>query len=169
MSILKEVAKKRNWFSWLTRAATRVVALSVLFLLGGLLLPPSVQADGGIAISGSFSQQDFQVPQGSSVSGPSIDVVVFNNSSESVNIKMTSQAPVGVNIGLSKTEMTISPGGQQQVLVSVEVTKDAAPGKYDISVSAESYKQGVSDIQLAGAARQTAKLTVVGESAFSSI
>ena len=51
------------------------------------------------------------------------------------------------------------------MLVGVEVTKDAAPGEYEVSVTAESYKECVSGIQLAGAAGQSAKLTVLGESA----
>ena len=153
------------WLSKVTKAMTKVIALSILSLIGGLLLPCAVQADGGIAISGSFSHQDFHVPQGSKVSGPSIDVVVFNNSSDEIKVKMTSQAPVGVSLSLSQIDLTMAPGSQKQVFVSVAVTKDASPGQYEISVSAESYKNGVSGIQLAGAARQTAKLTVTGESA----
>ncbi len=154
-----------TWLNKLTMAKNGLIAISLLILIGGFGLPVAVQAEGGIAISGSFSQQNFQIPQGSSVSGPSIDVVVFNNSSDQIKVKMTSQTPVGVNIGLSQTEISMAPGSQQQVLVSVEVTKDASPGQYEISVSAESYKNGVSGIQLAGAARQSAKLTVIGESA----
>jgi hypothetical protein len=130
-----------------------------------LVAPAAAQAQGGLAISGSFYRQAFEIPQGSSVSGPSIDVVVFNNGSEELRVNMTSQAPLGVNITLSHNDFTLPPGGQQQVLVGVEVTQDAAPGEYEISVTAESYREGVSGIQLAGAAGQTARLVVLGESA----
>jgi len=153
------------WRSWLTRGAIIIAPLIPLLLLAGLLAPAAVQAQGGLALSGSFYQQAFEIPQGSSVSGPSVYVVVFNNGAEDLKVKMSSQAPLGVNITLSQSEFTLPAGGQQQVLVGVEVTKDAAPGEYEISVTAESYKENVSGIQLAGAARQNAKLTVLGESA----
>jgi hypothetical protein len=162
---LKEGGEIMTWFNSIMRATAGFIALSVLILVGGVLVPVGVRAEGGIAISGSFSQQDFQIPQGSSVNGSSIDVVVFNNSSDRLKVKMTGQAPVGVNVGLSQMEMAMAPGTQQQVLVSVEVTKDAGPGQYEVSVAAESYKEGMSGIQLAGAAKQSAKLTVSGESA----
>jgi len=154
-----------NHRSWLRRGATRIAPLLLLFLLASLLVPAVVQAQGGLAISGSFYTQAFEIPQGSSVSGPSIYVVVFNNGAEELKVRMTSQAPLGVDISLSHSEFTLLPGGQQQVLVGVEVTEDATPGEYDISITAESYKEGVSGIQLAGAAGQSAKLTVLGESA----
>lgn len=143
----------------------RSPSLIPVFLLASLLAPAAAQAQGGIAISGSFYQQAFQIPQGSSAGGPSIYVVVFNNSSEGLSVRMTSQAPPGVNIILSHKDFTLPPGGQQKVLVAVEVTKDAVPGEYDLTVTAESYKEGAAGIKLAGAAGQRAKLVVLGESA----
>ncbi len=150
---------------WLTRWAVRTAHLTLLLLLASLLAPAVAQADGGMAISGSFSNQNFQIPQGSSVSGPNIDVIVFNTGSGELSVRMTSQAPVGVKITLSKNDFTIAPGGQQQVLIGIEVTEDAAPGQYEISVMAESYKGSGGGIQISGAARQVAKLVVLGESA----
>ncbi len=152
------------WRSWLKSRVIRIAPFLALFLLAGLLAPAEVQAQGGLAISGSFYRQAFEIPQGSSVSGPSVYVVVFNNGSEELKVRMTSQAPLDVNIILSHNEFTLPPGGQQQVLVGVEVTQDAAPGEYEISVTAESYKEGVTGIQLTGAASQNARLVVLGES-----
>jgi type 1 fimbria pilin len=152
--------------SWLKRAVTGVAVLTAtLFLMAILFVPVVVQAEGGIAISGSFYQQAFEIPQGSSISGPSIYVVVFNNGAAELKVRMTTQAPLGVNINLSPNGFTLPPGGQQQVLIGVEVTENASPGEYEISVTAESYKENVSGIQIAGAAGQNAKLTVLGESA----
>jgi len=141
------------------------MTLGVLVLLCGLLLPVAAQAEGGIAISGSFSQQDFRIPPGSSVHSPNVDVVVFNNGSVQIKVKMTSQAPEGVNITLSKTDLTISPGKYERVMVGVEVGPNVGPGQYEISVAAQSYTEGGTGIQIVGAARQTAKLAVVGASA----
>ena len=138
-------------------------------LLGGLVASAQVQAQGGIAMSGSFSQQVFQIPQGSSTSGPSIDVVIFNTGSDSLRVKMTTQVPLGVNISISNNDFTLASGGQQKVLVGVEVTKEATPGEYEIGISAESYTDVSSGIHLAGSTMQTAKLVVLGDFAMVSV
>jgi len=135
-----------------------------ILLLVSLLVAP-VQAAGGLAISGSFYRQVFEIPQGSSVNVPSIYVVVFNQSSEEFGVRMTSEAPTGVNVILSEDDFTLGAGEQQKVFVGVEVTPDAAPGEYTVSISAESYREGGSGIQIMGAAGQRATLVVLGESA----
>ena len=152
------------WNYWLKINIIGACLLGMAFVSVGLLGVVPAQAEGGLAISGSFYQQVFEIPQGSSVSGPSINVVVFNNSNEKLNIKMTSNSPLGVHILLSQSGFALLPGGQQEVLVGVEVTQDAAPGDYNLSIVAESSKEGISGIQLAGAAAQRATLKVLGES-----
>jgi len=145
--------------------AGRIVILSILLWLAGLFMPAAILAEGGLALSGSFHGQNFVIPQGASVSGPSINVVVFNNSSEAMKIRMLSQAPPGITISFSTQQFTIVTAGQQQVLIGVTVAPDVTPGVYDLSVTAQSFKEGGTGIQVAGAAGQTAKLTVTGDSA----
>jgi hypothetical protein len=150
------------------RLSFKIIGSSVLVVISVmavLLGNHPIQAQGGLAISGSFYQQVFEIPQGSSIGGPSVNVVVFNNGSESLKIKMLGQSPLGVNIILSKNDFALPSGAQQEVTIKVEVTKDASPGDYDITIVAESSKEGGTGIQLAGAAAQTAKLKVLGESA----
>jgi hypothetical protein len=154
-----------NWHSRWRWVAVRIVTLTLLVWLAGFPVPAAVLAQGGLAFSGSFHNQNFVIPQGASVSGPSVDVVVFNNGSEPLNIRMLSQSPQGVTINFSKQEFVIPPGGQQQVLIEVTVAADVAPGDYDLGVTAQSYKEGGSGIQVSGAAGQTARLTVTGDSA----
>jgi len=143
--------------------------LTALFLLTFFLVAAPVEADGGIAMSGSFYQQAFEIPQGSSVGGPDVNVVVFNNSGEQLKIRMTSQTPPGVRLNLSQSDFTLPASGQLQILVGIEVSTNAAPGHYEISLAAESYKDGVSGIQLVGAASQKASLVVLGESGMVSV
>ncbi len=83
------------------RSLTAVCVLVAVFLNAAPVL-----ADGGIAMSGSFYQEAFEIPQGSSISGPDIYVVVFNNSSDQLKVKMTSQTPPGVRLVLSQSEFT---------------------------------------------------------------
>jgi len=138
--------------------------LATVVLLAVLLNAAPALANGGIAMSGSFYQQAFEIPQGSSISGPDVYVVVFNNGSEQLKVRMIEQAPSGVRLVLSQNEFTLPAGGQLQIQVGVEVGTDAVPGEYEISISAESYNDAVTGIQMVGAAGQKARLTVLGES-----
>jgi len=154
-----------NWLFCLKRGAIGFAPLISLMLLASLFMAVPAQAQGGLAISGSFYRQAFEIPQGSSVSAPSVYVVVFNQGDEQFGVRMSWEAPVGVNITLSDDDFALGPGEQQKVLIGVEVSHDAAPGEYEISVTAESYKQGGEGIQLMGAAGQSATLVVLGDSA----
>jgi hypothetical protein len=138
---------------------------TLVFLSAGLISHCPVNAAGGIALSGSFSSQTFEIPQGSSISAPSVDLVVFNNLENTIGIRMSTQAPVGVTVNLSESDFTLESGGQKAISISVAVTTDAVPGNYSISITAEAYKEGVQGIQLLGSASQTAPLQVLGESA----
>jgi len=155
----------RQYLSLLSNRALLSRLLVVFILAVDFLYAAPAQADGGIAISGSFYQQSFEIPQGSSISGPDVYVVVFNNSADQLKIKMTSQTPPGVHLALSQDEFTLPASGQQKILVGVEVGTDAVPGEYEITISAEPYKETVTGIQLVGAAAQNARLKVLGESA----
>jgi hypothetical protein len=137
----------------------------VLLLTGFICVCPVNADEGGIAMSGSFSSQTFEIPQGSSLSAPSVDIVVFNNRNEATSFQMSTEAPVGVTVNLSETDFTLASGGQKSLSISIEVTEDAAPGNYSISITAEAIKEGVQGIQLLGSARQIAPLQVLGESA----
>jgi hypothetical protein len=139
---------------------------TLVFLFTGILSYYPVNADeGGLAISGSFSSQHFEIPQGSSVSAPSVDIVLFNNRNEDIDIKMSTQTPFGVTVNLSETDFTLASGGQKSLSINIEVTEDAAPGNYSISITAEAVKEGVQGVQILASARQTAPLQVLGESA----
>jgi hypothetical protein len=153
----------------LLRRSIQVGLLVLVVMSSGFMPIAPVKADGGIAISGSFYQQSFEIPLGSSISGPDVYVVVFNNSSDQIKVNMTSQAPPGMRLVMSQNEFTLAASEQQQIWIRVEVGTDAVPGKYEISVSAETYKEGVSGIQLTGAASQKASLVIKGESGIVSI
>jgi hypothetical protein len=137
------------------------LALLSLLLVAGLLLPPPAFA-GGLAMSGSFYRQEFEIPQGTSLSTPDVYVVVFNNSSEDFNISMATEAPAGVELVLSEKDFLLKPGGQKIVTIGVKVSDAAIPGEYTLRVTAEAHKEGTG-IQLLGSAGQTAKLTITGE------
>jgi hypothetical protein len=143
--------------------------LVAIVSLGSLASSVPVEAAGGIAMSGSFYQQSFEIPQGSSIGGPDIYVVIFNNSGSEIKVKMTSQAPPGVTIALSITDFTLPDASQMQVQVTVRVDTTAVPGSYDLGIVAEPYREASGGIQLLGAASQRASLAVLGESGMVSV
>lgn len=150
----------------LSKARRGAICFALLLTLASFLLPLPAQAQGGIALSGSFYRQEFEIPQGSSVRAPGVYVVVFNNGDEEFQVGMSSEAPLGVNLSFSEDDFSLEAGGQKKVLIGVEVAQDAAPGEYEISIAAEPYREEeASGIQIMGAAGQNATLTVLGEAA----
>lgn len=152
-------------YCWLNRGAKVFAPLLLLFVILAALFvsPGSAAAEGGVAVSGSFSSQVFELAQGSSVNVSGIYVGVFNTGSEDINIRMVADAPVGVVVNLSLTEFVLSAGSQQQVLVGITATADVAPGEYTIGVTAEPYRYNAGGIQIVGSAGLSATLRVVGQ------
>lgn len=147
------IKRRRAW--WLATLS--------LLLMTSLLMAQPAKA-GGLAMSGSFYRQEFEIPVGTSLSTPDVYVVVFNNSSEDFNVRITTEVPTGVELVLSETDFTLKAGEQKKLNIGVNVSQAAVPGEYSLKVNAEAYKEGTG-IQLLGAAGQTAKLTITGEAA----
>jgi hypothetical protein len=122
-------------------------------------------AQGGFALSGSFYTQAFEMPQGSRLSAPDVYVVVFNHTDGDFRVRMTTETPVGVKLIPSLKDFSLAAGEQQRVEIALEVTAEAAPGTYEIGITAEPYHENTTGIQIIGAASQTAELLVTGEGA----
>jgi len=152
--------KRHSWLKWGVMSIAPLIALGLVL---GLAIP--AQAQGGIAISGSFYRQEFRLPQDTTLKSPDVYVVVFNNSSSNVDIRITTETPPGVKLILSADDFPLKAGEQKRVEIGVEVSQAAVPGEYKVSVTAEPYKKGATGIQIMGAARQEAKLTIIGEAA----
>ena len=147
--------KKKRWARYLAHLIPIILVLS-------LVLSTPVQA-GGIGISGTFSGQHFQLTRGESLSTPDIYVVVFNNSDDDMQVKLTPQTPSGVELILSTTDFLLSSGAQQRIEVGVAVSPaEAVAGDYTLTLTAEAYREGEGVI-LTGAAQMQAKLTIFGE------
>ena len=140
-------------------------ALLLIMLLSLCCACPPSLAEGGLALSGSLYRQALEIPQGASAGGPSLYVVVFNNGDAAFTVRMSADGPPGVNVLFDADTFELTAGSQRQVLITVEVSQAAAPGDYDLSVSAEPLVEKDGQIQVLGAAGQTARLSVVGEGA----
>ena len=157
-----------NWSGLNKRGAGPAPLLFLLFLLAAVLLPGSTAhaQDGGIAMSGTFYAQVFELPPGVEVSGPAIYVVVYNQGGEESRFKMSSESPSGVEILFSESEFTLAPGGQKMVFITVKVSQEAVPGQYQLVAKVTKVAAAIEgQVVLAVAAAQQADLTIVGESA----
>lgn len=143
-------------------ARARILALAILIVaLLGFALPIPVKANG-IAISGNFYRQHFELIPGQSLTTPDIYVVVFNNGEQDMRVKLIPKTPLGVELVLPTTDFTLAPGENRQLEVGVNVGLQVPPGDYDLILTAEAFREG-EGIKLTGAAQQQAKLTVSAE------
>lgn len=146
------------------KSSRKAVCLALLLLLTSFGWGLPAQA-GGFAMSGSFYAQEFELPQGSSLSSPDVYIVVFNHTDGDLNVRMTPQTPFGVKLILSEDDFPLEAGKQNKVGIGVEVGQEAIPGEYKVGITAEPYTKGATGIQIVGAAGQEAKLTITGEAA----
>jgi hypothetical protein len=136
-----------------------LVSILALLLLFGV---NQVLASGGVGFSGTFSGQTFQLIPGESLNTSNIYVVVSNSSDSEIQIKLTPQTPLEVKIILESTDFTLLPGAQKKLDVGIVVGAEAVPGDYIIALTAEVQPIG-GGIKLAGAVKQQANLSVLGE------
>jgi hypothetical protein len=145
-----------------------LVALIVSSLVN-FALPLPVFAEGGIAISGSFYKQHFQILPGETISSPDINVVVFNNYDKEINVALTSETPAGITVNFSQTTLTIPAGKNITISMGISASADVVPGDYKLAVSAAVIPDPSSGIVIAGAAALQADLTIFGEAGSANI
>ena len=143
--------------------ATLAVPFIFIVLFSFLLTPLPVKAEG-LAISGSFYRQQFELPRGVNISSPDIYVVIFNNGDDALKINMTTDAPMGVKLALSEEDFVLNAGEQKKVVVGVNVSDDAVPGEYELKISAEASRVGTG-IKIVGSVAEIATLIITGEAA----
>jgi len=142
------------------RGASRLAPLILVVLALSILLPNPVQAQG-LAMSGNFYRQHFQLLPGETWEGDAY-IVVFNNGDNLINVRLVSQTPQGVELLLSQEELTLPPGEKQQVDIGIKVGPQAVPGEYTLTLSAEAYRAGTG-IKVTGGSQQQAELSILGK------
>jgi hypothetical protein len=147
------VVKRRRNLVFLT--------LLVIAMLS-LALPAPVAAQG-LAISGTFYRQHFQLLPGETLRKPDIYLLVFNHEDEDIRVKLTTRTPPGVAIMLDQSNFAIPSGEHRKVEVGVSISTGAVPGDYVLAVLVEVQPTEGEGVTIAGAAEQQAKLTILEE------
>jgi hypothetical protein len=143
------------------------IPIAILFIT---ITPASVYAEGNMAVAGTFSGWEFNLPVGGESSSQDTYLTVINNSNQNLTVSMSFSAPSGVDILFSEEKFTLSPGQSTKVIVGLKVNPQCAPGEYDVVVMATAAVQSeTGGIGVATALGQKAHLTVTGESALVTI
>jgi hypothetical protein len=141
---------------------------AAIVVLIGLISPSITLADGegpSVAMTGTFAGHHYEIPAGSSVISPDICITVINDGAVPYNVNMTTVAPVGVNINLSKTEFSLNPGERQSISIEIQTTKDVAASNYTLSIKAAAYIANSGVVQVLPEVAEDAYLTITGDSA----
>ena len=155
-----------TWF-FSHRRGMLLVPLLLSILLAMALSPHPIQAGGGIAMSGTFYSQDFEIPQGVEVSNESIYVVLFNQSETEFTVHLTATTPKEVELSFSEQDFPLQPGKQRKVYIGVRVGEDVVPGEYTLRVTAQGKGGSTGEgVQIATAVAQEASLKVTGQAAW---
>ena len=146
---------------------TATVLLTLVLVLSIQILTSSSHAQGGsIAVSGSFSGWEFEIPQGSEVGSLERFLVVFNNTGETLDFTPGFRGPPGVEVEFSVAEFTLEPGTRKRIFVIVKASQDAIPGEYDLFATVTAGRTTpTGGIGVAAEVTQKARVTVIGESA----
>jgi hypothetical protein len=146
--------------SVIKRLRNLVFLLLIVITTLSFAFPTPVEAQG-LAISGNFYRQHFQLLPGETLRTPDIYLVVFNHEDEDIRVKLTTQTPPGVEILLDQSSFPIPLGEHKKVEVGVKISTEAVPGEYLLSIAAEVQPTEGDGITIAGAAEQQAKLTIL--------
>ena len=133
--------------------------IPILILMLYLLLPTTLSAQG-LAITGNFSSQDFELSPGESSAGIDTYVVVINTNETPIRVKVNTDTPDGVTLSVAEYDFILEVGGQKRLDITVQVGPQVLLGEYTIAIYAEAYREG-DGIKVTGGGLQQTKLTVV--------
>lgn len=118
-------------------------------------------ADGGVAITGSFSTYIYKIVQGETIDTPQVNAVFVNNSDKRITLNLSYKTPEGVTILLADTVISVDPHNSRNVPIVIKTDMNAVPGEYDITFSGELQTDAIVNPLYT----LTTQLTVFGEAA----
>ena len=142
------------------RLITFFLVITGFFLLA---LQPSVEAQGGFGVSGTFAGYHYKLVPGEQLDSENIYASFFNNYDIPIDVQISYQAPQGVNFLIETTLVSIPAGQTIRVPIGVALSNDAVPGDYVVTVFAQVLPGNVEGITAIGSAGLNARLSIFGE------
>ena len=145
----------------------RYLQLKLLFLvIAGfflLALQPSVEAQGGFGVSGTFAGYHYKLVPGEQLDSENIYASFFNNYEIPIDVQISYQAPEGVTFLIETTLVSIPAGQTIRVPIGVALSSAAVPGDYVVTVFAQVLPGNIEGITAIGSAGLNARLSIFGE------
>ncbi len=123
----------------------------------------TIEAYGGIAVSGSFARHHYKMLPGESIDTPHINVVVFNNYDRDIAVALTPRLPDGVEFHLDEYEISIPANSSIDIPMGLTVGTDVVPDEYTIGLAADVLPDAETGIAVVGSAELRTKLSIFGE------
>lgn len=146
-----------------TTMKTRLLFTCAAVILFITLLAITVEAGGGIAVSGSFARHHYKMLPGESIDTPHINVVVFNNYDRDIDVALTPRLPDGVEFHLDEFEISIPANSSIDIPMGLTVGTDVIPDEYTIGLAADVLPDAETGIAVVGSAELRTKLSIFGE------
>jgi hypothetical protein len=147
--------------------------LSLLFLIGLMVTPLKLQANGGIAVSGTFASYHYKLLPGEVIETPDVYVLFFNNFAVDIEVQLItsitnldgSPTTVGdrVSFLLEETVVSIPANERIRIPIGMTVSEDAPAGEYRLGLAAEVIPDTIQGITVTGSAELRTRLTIFGE------
>jgi len=141
------------------------IKLIFLVFAGFFLLAvgPTVEAEGGFGVSGTFAGYHYKLVPGEQLDSENIYASFFNNYEVPIDVQISYQAPQGVEFLIGSNVVSIAAGQTLRVPIGVALTNDAVPGDYVVTVFAQVLPGEVEGITAIGSAGLNARLSIFGE------
>ena len=137
-----------------------------LSILTFFLLCVPAYAEGGVAVTGSFSTYEYKIVQGETIDTPAINVIFVNNHNYEVKLRLHQDTPDGINIRINEEVVTVKANSRIEIPVVMTASEDALPGEYDIYVKATIIEDVIEGrVNIGSEYALKTKLTVFGEAA----
>ena len=132
-----------------------------------------VQASGGFAVSGNFSNYHYKMVTGETISTPDVHIIFFNNYAIEIEVELS---PRVTQLDGSPTFMAdrlefmvdslrvIIPAFENLIVpIGIKLDPAAPAGDYLIGLSAEIISKGLDGITITGSAELRTQLSIFGE------
>lgn len=149
----------------------KILMIFSIFTLG--LSLQRVQASGGFAVSGNFSNYHYKMVPGETISTPDVHIIFFNNYASEIEVEISprvtqldgSPSVMGDRLEfiVESLRVTIPAFKNLSVPIGIKLDDLAPAGDYLIGLSAEIISKGLDGITITGSAELRTRLSIFGD------
>ncbi len=135
----------------------------ILLLCLMVVQSPQTVFAGGFGVSGTFAGHEYKMVAGETSSTANVTVIFYNQYDIDIDIRLNTEAPLGVKFLNLQDEYSISANSQLRIPITIRLDEVITPGSYVLNVYAQVLPSNDEGITLIGSAGLQANLVVLGE------